>query len=781
MNEEIVLETSSESVEEIYLSKSELEKKLANKDNDLSTIYPTKIKSDVWCMFRIAVYKGVKQHFVTCIQCNAVLAYKSKTGNASLLRHKCYNKPDNLVLKQYLDSTKMDLAGLKKIKTVKPEIIHVDSTVNEVAADEGNVFIKIEPDLYIDNDLPEYTIEDEGLSTNERLQLEMNPANFLQNIYFRPTEENQLSKSEIELKLQSHDLELTTRGPDKSRNSLWKKFKIVYYKEVKQGYAICNECKTILSYKKKTGCASLLRHKCNKRKLYENKDVFVLQSIQPSSSKMSLNPSQPKISNEQITTIGRSQAYFVYKDLRPIDMFDDEKYRSLMQTMISIGANYGMQNVNTIISHGSNVRNIISNMALELKESIKPKISDNKLAITFDIWSNGNVRFLTVFCYFISDSIELKKYYLGTRTMYKSTSLEINNLVINILSEYVNDPVDVINNSILVIGKGQSIISYAFKDSTKTLCCCEMISNIIERALDAKHEKLVSVFHAIETLQKCNAITMPAEDSLSNKFEVKIALLDYFCLHFIELEKQFPEHLSDYVIKNIEIEDIKLLIKLVHPFQQCLGSLSTDQNTKLNEVYLWKKKLVKHCQICEEDTTFIKFFKTELLQLLSDEMIIEDLHKVAVFLDPNFKNLKFLTEDERLEVIEIVKKLLDKHSKKEEAAGNEPLQKKQKTQINNVFLEFMDCSDIGSEESLQLDIKGYMDFRLSEPTTVLKFWKNDAVSSSLKLLVRSVLNIPACSASAKYKFSKEGKSFRENRILIKSNDIDNVLFMHYNN
>lgn len=754
MNEESSCESL---VEEVYLSKVELEKKIEQQDINLSTIYPTKIKSDVWCMFRIAVYKGVKQHFVTCIQCNAVLAYKSKTGNASLLRHKCYNKPENAILKKYLDASKM-ASGSKKTKSTD-------------ASNDG-IFIKIEPDLEIANNLPEYTTEAEGLASYQGLQSEI-PFN-------EQLEKNQLSKVQIEAKIQSHDVNITSRGPDKSRNILWKKFKIVYYKGVKQDYAVCVECKSILSYKKKTGCASLLRHKCNKRKLGENKDVFVLQSLQPSTSNKAIASSKTTVSFEQITTIGRSQAYFVYKDLRPVDMFDDEKLRSFMQTMISIGANYGHQNINTIISHGTRIRSIISTLGQEIKESMRLNISSNKLAFTFDIWSNGNVRFLTVFAYFINDCIELKKYYLGTRIMHKSTSLEINSLVINILSEYVDNPVDVIKNSVLVIGKSEAIVSSAFKDATKTLCACDMVSTIIEKTLDAKHEKLVSIFNSIETLERCGAVTIPFENNVPAKFEVKLDSLEYLCNNFNELETLFQQNLSSNAINNIDIGDIRILLQLLQPFKQCLESLSSDEQTTLNEVYLWKKKLIKHCQKLEEDTTFTKFFKSELLQLLSDEMKIDELHKVAVFLDPNFKNLKFLSEEERLEVIEIVRTLVNKQSKHEKVVAGEPTPKRQKTKINNVFLEFMDCSDVGNEESLQLDIKAYMDFRLSQPTTVLKFWRKEVMSSSLKVVVRSVLTIPACSASAKSKFSPEGKIFREKRVLIKPSDVDNVLFMHYN-
>lgn len=767
MNEEITIKTSSENIKGMHLSKTELEKKLEMKDVNLTSVYPTKIKSDVWCMFRIAVYKGVKQHFVTCIECNAVLAYKSKTGNASLLRHKCYKKPENIVLKKYLDASKMKISSVMSYD--------IDST------DSDDVVIKIEPNMEIDTNLPEYTIEEDGLSAaHQEIILDSYSH---QNILLSEETELQLSKVEIEAKLQSHDRDITSRGPDKSKNALWKKFKIIYYKGIKQGYAVCIECKTILSYKKKTGCASLLRHKCNKKKLCENKDVFVLQSLQPSSSSGNhFESHKPIISNEQITTIGRSQAYFVYKDLRPIDMFDDEKFRNFMQTMLSIGANFGTQNINTIISHGTNVRSILTNMSEEIKDLMKIKFSENKHAFTFDIWSNGNVKFLTVFSYFINEFIELKKYYLGTRIMYKSTVLEINTIVINILQEYVDNPVDLIKNSILVIEKTQTNISNAFRDATKSFCACEMISIIIEKTLEAKHEKLVSIFDAIETLQQFDYITIPTENILSTKFEIKIALLNYLYNNFNELEKVFEENLSDFVINNIEVGDIKDLLKLLNPFQQCLESLSADESTTLNEVYLWKKKLIKHCQKCEEDTTFTKFFKAELLQLLTDEMIIDELHKVAVFLDPNFKNLKFLTEEERLETIEIVKELINKQSINERTTDGEPLVKKQKTKVNNAFLEFMDCSNLGTdEEDVQLDIKGYMDFRLSEPTTVLKFWRKEIMSSPLKLVVRSVLNIPACSAGAKQKYSNEGKIFREKRVLIKASDVDNVLFMHFNN
>ncbi|KAK9680701.1 hypothetical protein QE152_g38880 [Popillia japonica] len=76
-------------------------------------------KSDIWANFELIMFEEATQDFARCINCKSILKYNSKSGTASLLRHKCpipfkVNSEKQLNLDKY---------AIKQLPAAKKELI----------------------------------------------------------------------------------------------------------------------------------------------------------------------------------------------------------------------------------------------------------------------------------------------------------------------------------------------------------------------------------------------------------------------------------------------------------------------------------------------------------------------------------------------------------------------------------------------------------------------------------------------------------------------------------
>lgn len=207
-----------------------------------------------------------------------------------------------------------------------------------------------------------------------------------------------------------------------------------------------------------------------------------------------------------------------------------------------------------------------------------------------------------------------------------------------------------------------------------------------------------------------------------------------------------------------------------------------------NRIYLWCKKFLKFYSEFSSDDKISHNIGILLLKLIKENFTnnIQDLYQIAVFLNPNFKSLKFLSTSERGNLLDIVRKNLQMLMNNEENDGAQPpVAKKQKimknqSHLNDTFLEFMDITMESLDDQVNSEIQCYMGFKLENPIDIVEFWRTNDCFPYLKKLARNFLNLPSCTFHANCCFLSAGNEFFQKCRHLPADDIENLTFLHQN-
>lgn len=127
--------------------------------------------------------KGVKLNFVQCIGCSLVLVYKSRTGTASLLRHRCARFPISVY------DLKLAAAGH-----------HID-LLSEMASSSHNGTIELKQEMLSDDEsfeMQDLNHDDQQFTTEQTNKGLMESFSLLEKS-FATADELMLSREEVEL------------------------------------------------------------------------------------------------------------------------------------------------------------------------------------------------------------------------------------------------------------------------------------------------------------------------------------------------------------------------------------------------------------------------------------------------------------------------------------------------------------------------------------------------------------------------------------------------------
>lgn len=218
-----------------------------------------------------------------------------------------------------------------------------------------------------------------------------------------------------------------------------------------------------MSYKKTTGTASLIRHKCKnsaanvKAELNGKSESLVsllapnpppLQPLPPSPTNFTPLPqstSSPSVSVSSTSTTSNSivqipksqlatlirvagasqraernlanaQIQWLSQSLISTEILGDSHYLSFLQSLINFGAEYGKQHVTNFINRNVICNEIIPTKCKNLQLDFMNSLNDTEFSISYSTWSNvKDDKYVTVFVYYFTRDFEYKNAILGTR------------------------------------------------------------------------------------------------------------------------------------------------------------------------------------------------------------------------------------------------------------------------------------------------------------------------------------------------------------------------------
>lgn len=436
--------------------------------------------------------------------------------------------------------------------------------------------------------------------------------------------------------------------------------------------------------------------------------------------------------------IALSQIKFFSQSLITTEILSDPTYTTFLQKLVDFGAEFGKQNVSNIVN-----RNLIGlqmipkkceNLQLELMNILK----ETEFTISYHEWNTlRDERYVTVFGYFFTNEFAYKTQILGTR---KCEDEEDVISVVKEISECYKTTKD---------SKLKCISDAGEEDFENFPCIVGQVTNVILNAFQTNTDSM-KLFSTI--YKKAHEIlSLPYGKSFDNANNT----------HRLKILYEFHQHLkmNDDSFTDQTIEKFRKLFGALFSAISSLTETSDDGApcVTANKVYLWFKKLVKQYNSMKGDDDVAAVILKKI-----EEIKLHEIYQIAVFLDPNFKNLKFLDVSDRTTLLDIVKRSLRRMMSDEDSMDAPPTKKtkvdsQSKSYVNDTFLEFMDITMESIDDQVNSEIQCYMGFKLDNPVDIVDFWRDTDCFPYLKKLAANYLNLPSCTFHSNCCFLSTGE------------------------
>lgn len=743
--------------------KETLARKLMEKDPSVYLVKPEKSsKSCAWgadC-FSLIFNNNVKENYVYCQICNNLITYNSVHGTGSLLRHHCYKKVMNLQKEENIIVKSLNFTATSKV-------------LKKARGNEHN------------------SLDDILINSPESMKFQIK------------ARDNTKQKKEIEELISRGDPSIDMRAPENIKSEVWSNgnFKILYQNGKKLDFVMCLFCHSLITYKSKTGTASLLRHSCIKRltetikreshspQQDENIHEYVTIPISETEEHGDDVDATQTTSADNLSYVNENDAdqdssidypdslrgeilkvfhYFSFLDMQSPNLANRKGLLGFGQYFINIGAEYRQIKLVELLdgpkqpaspTYASESEKYI----FHIQEMLKPKFEDHKIALSCDYWTDPNrkMNFITLYGHYIGDMFQIKKVNLGTVSFVESfQSIDYKQSIVTMLENYFtceNDIEAFLSNTTTVVFDE---MTDCFKSLQTISCSCSTLNRIVLQLIDECG------------LSKVLPSDVIVSENWSNVWE------------YLEM--------GDDNIDSATLEEFK---QILDPFVKAVKSLSSDQKPTINEVYIFRKKIEDHFRNTRLSNGKIR---EVALNLIREHFPITNLHKIAVFLDPRFKSLKFMSHEEKTNVLSLVSKMVSAADTDGNviAFGEEIDDRTAQVSIGNktsvgtmggdtadstkYLIEYMDIVEECDET--HDEVETYVNFKFNDiySANILEFWEPRYDLPHLRQLARDILCIPASGIVAEKIFSDDANLLCKRRLNMEIENMKQMLHIHEN-
>ncbi|XP_053671888.1 uncharacterized protein LOC128722091 [Anopheles nili] len=612
-----------------------------------------------------------------------------------------------------------------------------------------------------------------------------------------------LTKDQLERMISEKDPELEYRKHH-NNNSTWQRYMPMYYRGVKQNYVRCLECGWLVLHKASTGTGSLLRHRC-KIKLPSGVEVKLEPKVSSSWSathgkagsgaKSSATAIGGKVVQAATTAPGtvsgavasgtqgatsasgvvkygtgtvlpqnvkdelvRQQACVLYKGIVSADLFEQPSFRTLAQMLVNIGAFYGQQSEGLLASRDALLDSVLPAMYHEAKSQLNRVLSDCDLTFSFSLFRHEHERrsYVAINAYTVASDYYFRPLHVKTLDVTGQEGAYVEHLqriIEDSLARTFSEPIK------LVYGGPPCDAP----DSTET-----------EQALRGHREQYELIPCAVTMLWGIMKRVLELFQCDSGRY------LERFLIEGAPGDSDEDESAP---------AEFAVLQRFLEPFREPIRTLASDTGVTISEVVLWRKKLELSFRPEPDDEEEVRLLKETLVAQLAEHFPLHDYHRIAVFLDPKFKGLRFLPDDERDETLARVRHHLHadlegiERVKRGQYGANGSRKRRSSLPAAELrFYEFMDASlKLECDDVVDDEIQQYVDVKLESAVDIMSYWRTETAYPLLKRLCRRILNIPAACDEMRQLFGQTGQhELQKRRLALSDRELDMVMYLHQN-
>lgn len=768
-------------------------------------------KSDVWSndQYRMIYRDGVRQNFALCTECQALITHKSCYGTGGLLRHRCFRKRNGL----------MQTHGRGR-RTRKAGSSHgapttTTSTLTRRQRRSSRQRLAARSSMAA-------TTASTASSSSSPL-----PALGTETAHAEGAEDTLTQiRYELETLLQHSDATVELlKPPAGSRSLVWtyNLLQMVYRDGERQDFVFCVECRQLLVHRVQAGTNRLLRHPCiqaaierleraeqprqhgqqappqavdvemhqqeeeeddddGERSQYDTKtEPIECADIENTASTyispfMTL-PDETAAADAATgidadkKTIAKQQLYLMSREFIPAALLgdggnSDSAYQRLLQCLLSSAVGFGRFNATQCWLDATDVQHRLTQRRATLHERLKRIVATEKLSFSCDVWQHRPDQVcVTLHGHYVDDAYRLRNVVLGTR-VHREEAGDLFELCVQILRKYVGDSkrtaLRTLSNATIVV------------DGDRNRNGMQRMINCVASGLNGIATELIADSTVVQQI----CATVCAKLSAHASPEIRAMLLRFDGTRWETIWNLLTVYRE--IVGTVEcpheIDDILAMLDPLHEVSSCLGRF-VAQTPTINLVYPFRQKLLDVFASALDATTLA--IKQKFLASIKSNFVLTDLHRIAVFLDPRFKSLRFFSADERARIVDMTKVLISDGT--EPGGRNSSGGAHHHQPVHAYLADYMD-DGIGEAPSanevdayLRMQLNGTL--RVADDDQVLAFWQQRDDLPRLQNLVRQILCIPASCTADGCHFAAEAERVVEMRARMEVGELDAAMLV----
>lgn len=557
----------------------------------------------------------------------------------------------------------------------------------------------------------------------------------------------------------------------------------------------CTLCNKVMYNNYSSGNTNaFLRHVCSKQE--DGKSRLI---IRPDSKKDLKNAS----------------CNFIAKDLRPYSALEGEGLLELCNACMKFGQNYKQatsDDLRSALPSRNTVNSEISRRAIEVKNQIKSvlatAISVGGFAVTSDTWTDKYRGYtyicLVAHCNIITDKgIERHRFNLHTdriTELVKSKQVIVK-YILEVLGEYGFNEAQVKEFITFVTDRGTNF-KYGLLSNgyVRHNCYCHLINNLVKyMAKNSSHAKSIvenaakvtayvkksSVNHQLEKTLKSfsrtrwNGIQMMLE-AIAQNFDKLHGLL-------YERQRANPKLTCFDEISSLKCDEIVAISNFLKEFKGVSDFLEGETYETLSLVWPIYAQIWISLQPFDDDgerpKMIVEEMKREGLQyfLKNDKDFKPNIrHKLATVLNPQFKRLPKVLENERTDIYDQIKLMLNTNQVAEQETHQPEKSIEEKLQKVHPFLRSFCSFSPATPITPRTEFQEYLDEDVTDTIANVTDWWNqnkDKYPQLFKLFAK-VSCIPATSSSGERVFSQTGLIVTSVRNKILPKNVNNIIIVN---
>ncbi|XP_017261968.1 E3 SUMO-protein ligase ZBED1-like [Kryptolebias marmoratus] len=609
--------------------------------------------------------------------------------------------------------------------------------------------------------------------------------------------------------------------PSTFKSDVWAHFAFLSKsgtQEVDKSKVVCKLCQRELKY-----CSNTT----NLRNHLTRYHADALQKAQPVDSKQTQIDksfiSKLPSSSARAQKITKSVAVFICKDLRPYSVVENKGFKNMLKILEPRYAIPTRKYMTEVA-----VPSLYTEVKTDVLESLK---SAERVALTCDGWtSRATDPYVTITSHFISDEWELVSNVLQTRPLHGSHT---GSNIANLLTEAINEwgitgkvPAVVTDNAanmlaavgltdLLHVGCFAHVLNLASQAALKTPAVTRLLGRV--RRISAFFHRSTLACHALKKNQKL--LDLPQHKLLtdvSTRWNSALDMLERFleqqpavsaALLAPEVRKQEKDLCSLTEADITAAEDIAQALKSL---KKATLVMSQESTPSLSVIAPLKERLLEDMQPSSSDSAVVKEMKIAMCRDLQKRYLgLKDELSIAAALDPRFKALLFLSDDDEREevfthLIALTKELATVKSSQQsglmdedreaieqqgepvdDPSGPSPKKARDSCALADLFGSAYTTPVAVSRTTDTKALDEVVRYKEVQPlplsTNPLNWWReHEGEYPLLSCQAKRYLCIPGSSVPAERIFSTAGDIVTAQRSALKPEHVDQLLFLNKN-